>query len=105
MELHELMACGKELGLKGSALKEWVDQERENTRAARAQEQERSVQSGAPKPRAEDQAARITETRRRSLLPLVPPKWDRDNAMEESSALAAHLRREERRPRCLPDAL
>ncbi|KAG0414595.1 hypothetical protein HPB47_008246, partial [Ixodes persulcatus] len=44
-ELHELMACGKELGLKGSALKEWVDQERENTRAARAQEQERSVKA------------------------------------------------------------
>uniref|UniRef100_A0A6B0VDB5 Putative reverse transcriptase n=1 Tax=Ixodes ricinus TaxID=34613 RepID=A0A6B0VDB5_IXORI len=45
MELPKLMACGKELGLKGAALKEWVDQERENTRAARAQEQERSVEA------------------------------------------------------------
>lgn len=42
MELNELIACGKELGLEGAALKKWVDHERAQDRATKAQEQEQA---------------------------------------------------------------
>ncbi|KAG0444549.1 hypothetical protein HPB47_013669 [Ixodes persulcatus] len=62
MKLQELIACGKEIEPKGSALKEWEDQERERSieaeqkeRAARAQDLElrirlQELQNAAPIP-------------------------------------------------------
>ncbi|CAN7939481.1 unnamed protein product [Ixodes hexagonus] len=62
------MACGKELGLKGSALKEWVDHERENERAARAQEQERSVEA---EHRSLELRIRLQELQNASQIPVT----------------------------------
>lgn len=76
MEISEPTTCGKELGLKGAALKEWVDQERGREGTARAQEKERSI-----------------EVEYRSLLLKI--------RMQEFRNDAAHLQREEGRNRCI----
>ncbi|XP_064456939.1 uncharacterized protein LOC135367578 [Ornithodoros turicata] len=75
MDLHELIAVGKELGLQGAALKEWVEKEQRERRAqerellkeqALAREQEQVRENEAAKARAEE-AKQLAEEERRTI--------------------------------------